>query len=82
MGGLGGQLKKTTNRSVINVNSHLEARLSSCHNFYLRKLSSREKNHCQTEGTSSKPWPMPPSVPCDSGWVRGGWQFIGAVWNR
>ena len=58
MGGLGGQLKKTTNRSVINVNSHLEARLSSCHNFYLRKLSSREKNHCQTEGTSSKPWPM------------------------
>ena len=56
MGGLGGQLKKTTNRNVINVNSHLEAHHRRCHNFYLRKLSSREKNHCQTEGISGKLW--------------------------
>jgi hypothetical protein len=31
-----------------------EALLRLCHNFYLRKLSSREKNHCQTEGISGK----------------------------
>ena len=56
MGGLGDQLKKTVNRNVTNVNPHLEALLSRCHNFYLRKLSSREKNHCQSEGISGKLW--------------------------
>lgn len=35
---------------------HVEARLRPCHNFYLRKLSSREKNHCQSEGISGKLW--------------------------